>query len=73
MAQICRDCRGENTFEVDGLDPVCPRCGSCCECYCPSPEERRDAINPACGHLQRSTCPSCAVCMACDGCYCGEG
>jgi hypothetical protein len=50
----------------------CPRGCPEGECYCLTPEERMDAINPICGHLQRSTCGGCGTCMACDGCYCGE-
>lgn len=63
---VCRDCGGEYGMSVH------PECGSCCECYCPSPAERRYAINPICGHLERQRCSGCGVCQGCDGCYCGE-
>jgi hypothetical protein len=42
------------------------------ECYCETPAERAERINPICGHLDRSTCRGCGTCMACDDCYCGE-
>ena len=67
MTATCRDCGGANT--VSGC---CPQCGSCCECYCLTTEDRRDAISPICGHLERARCASCGVCQSCDGCYCGE-
>ena len=51
---------------------TCPRGCPEGECYCPTPEERRNAINPICGHLQRATCSGCGTCMTCDGCFCGE-
>lgn len=68
MSATCRDCGGAYTDPRFGVHS----CGSCCECYCATPAERRDAINPICGHLERSCCPGCGVCQDCDGCYCGE-
>jgi hypothetical protein len=59
----CRDCGGPNPHGS---------CGSCCECYCETPQERAERINPVCGHLERQCCPGCGVCQGCDGCYCGE-
>ena len=52
MKAACRDCGGP--------DP-CPRCGSCCECYCSEPYSGDPAYT--------------GICQGCGGyeeCYCGE-
>ncbi|WP_234355461.1 hypothetical protein [Streptomyces sp. MMG1522] len=68
----CRDCGDRGTVVVSEgcrVDRVHEACGSCCECYCPSPAD--DRFQP-CGDLMRQQCPACRCCLVCVGCHCEE-
>ncbi|MFK0150341.1 hypothetical protein ACIQUZ_35210 [Streptomyces griseus] len=67
----CRDCADRGTNVLDGrrVDRVHAKCGSCCECYRPTPAD--DAHQP-CGDLRREQCSACRCCRVCVGCHCSE-
>ncbi|MFH8439315.1 hypothetical protein ACH4A3_29340 [Streptomyces sp. NPDC018007] len=69
----CRDCGDRSTIVIGGRrrDRVHEACGSCCECYCPSPTDDSGHFQP-CGDLMRQQCPECRCCLACVGCHCEE-
>ncbi|MFF8747804.1 hypothetical protein [Streptomyces californicus] len=70
----CRDCGDRGTVVVSGgrrVDRVHEECGSCCECYCPSPTDDSGRFQP-CGDLMRQQCPDCSCCLVCVGCHCKE-